>query len=74
MRNNAGGTGTLGIVKSGPGTQVLGASNSYTAGTSVNQGILSITTRKRARQRGAVNFNGGTLNLSNSVVTIANQL
>jgi autotransporter-associated beta strand protein len=67
------GSGTL--IKSGPGTLTLAAGNSFTGGTIINEGTLSLngpagggttTANNYALGSGSVTFQGGTLRLFGS--------
>src|SRR6266542_4319851 len=52
----------LALVKTGAGTQALGANNSYIGGTSINGGTLQVDADcSLGDQRTAVTINGGTL-------------
>ena len=56
-------SGTVGIVKNGPGTWVLAstaANNNYNGGTAINQGILQVSAASNLGT-GNISFNGGTL-------------
>ncbi|MDD5261994.1 MAG: autotransporter-associated beta strand repeat-containing protein [Methylacidiphilales bacterium] len=59
---SAGITGTVGLVKSGSGTLVLSGTNTYSGGTTINGGILSIS--------GAVTANGSPSNIGTAGVTL----
>lgn len=63
-------TGTLGITKTGTGTQTFSGTNSYGGVTNVNGGTLKFTTSLTGV--GAVNVNGGgTLNTIGTAITMA---
>jgi autotransporter-associated beta strand protein len=74
LRNTGGSTtGSLSIVKTGGGTQILGGNMTYTGVTSINQGTLAVT--GSLLNSGTVLVNdGGSLSGSGSVgaVTFAN--
>ena len=56
--------GVTSLVKSGPGTLILNASNSFSGGTFVNGGTLQLVNNGYAAGTGAINLNGGTLYLN----------
>ncbi len=65
------GTGATTITKSGAGTWVLSGTNSYTGGTNINNGILSLVSGIQVlggngtiATIGTINFGGGTLQYS----------
>ena len=64
------GTGLTSLVKSGAGTWVLTGTNTYSGGTTINDGTL-ITGNASALGTGTTTINGGTLNL-NTLSTVAN--
>jgi autotransporter-associated beta strand protein len=49
------------LTKSGSGTLILGADNTYTGGTVFNQGVVQADTLARLGTAGDLRFNGGTL-------------
>jgi autotransporter-associated beta strand protein len=56
-------TGTAGLSKSGAGTLVLTGSNSYSGGTTINDGTLRVVADSNlGASGGGITFNGGTLN------------
>lgn len=55
-----------GITKSGAGTLVLSGSNTFTAGTNVNAGIVSLGHAQALGSSGTISFGGGTLQYSAS--------
>jgi autotransporter-associated beta strand protein len=58
------GTGNIQLIKTGAGNQTLSASNSYTGGTTINAGTLTLGHATDTLANGsAVNVNGGTLAL-----------
>jgi len=78
---NTGGTGTIsgaigesggsfGFTKVGAGTTVLSTANTYTGGTTISAGTLSVGNNS-ALSSGTVTFNGGTL-ANTTGVTLAN--
>ena len=56
--------GALTLTKSGSGTQTLGDVNTYTGGTNINGGILSIGNAAALGSSGTISFGGGTLRYS----------
>ncbi len=61
MRDHAGGSGTLALIKNGTGTQTLsGANINYTGATTVNSGQLILSNAASFRSATAIN-SGGTL-------------
>jgi autotransporter-associated beta strand protein len=73
LRNTGGSTtGSLSIVKTGGGTQILGGNMTYTGVTSINQGTLAVTGSLLSSGTVLVN-DGGSLSGSGSVgaVTLA---
>ena len=73
LRNTGGSTtGSLSIVKTGGGTQILGGNMTYTGDTSINEGTLAVTGSLLNSGTVLVN-NGGSLSGSGSVgaVTLA---
>lgn len=63
-----GGTGALN--KTGAGTMVLGASNTYTLGTVVSAGTLQINANDRLANSGSVTVSGGTFDLQTFTDTV----
>lgn len=70
--------GALSLVKSGSGLLTLSGTNGYCGGTSINAGLVSVTT-DTALGTGAVTFNGGTrltvatgLDVTNAITIGAN--
>ena len=59
-----GGGGTLRLTMSGSGTQVLAGSNSYTGGTAIEAGVLSLAGSGALGASGEISFGGGTLQFS----------
>lgn len=55
------GTGATALTKSGSGTLVLGATNTFTGPVNFNQGVIRATTLASLGSGTALNFNGGTL-------------
>jgi autotransporter-associated beta strand protein len=62
-RNGSGGSGgSYGLVKSGAGSTTLSATNTYSAGTTINAGTLSVSADTNlGGASGGLTFNGGTL-------------
>ena len=65
IADNNGVGGQVALVKSGSGTEVLSASNSYSGGTVINAGRLSLA-NPAALSSGTIQFGGGTLQFSPS--------
>jgi autotransporter-associated beta strand protein len=63
--------GTTGLTKSGSGTLVLAASNTYSGGTTVSAGTLALS-NANALGAGNMTVNGGTLDLGGNNLTAAN--
>jgi autotransporter-associated beta strand protein len=63
------GSGTVALVKSGTGTATLSTSNSYTGGTTLNNGILNIADANALGTTGSIKFTGGTLQYASGVTT-----
>ncbi len=62
-------TGSARLVKDMGGTLVLTGTNSYTGGTAINGGTLSISSDANLGDAaGGLSFNGGTLNITNTTV------
>lgn len=82
VNNNGTGTGTLtlgavgqsgtgSVTKSGSGTLVFSGSNTYTGGTTLSAGNLTVNSGATlAAATGALVVNGGTLNLNNAAQTV----
>jgi autotransporter-associated beta strand protein len=63
-------SGTGAVTKTGAGTIVLSGTNSYTGGTQLNAGTLSISDNQNLGQSsGSVTFNGGTLATTSSLTS-----
>ena len=58
-----GGLGTLSLMMSGNGTQVLAGSNTYTGGTTVSGGMLQLGSQQGVPDNTALTVSGGTLDL-----------
>ena len=59
------GSGATSLTKSGVGRWVLGATNTFSGGTTINAGTLSVGANGRlGASTGGVTFNGGTLELT----------
>jgi len=66
-----GAAATLALVKTGAGTQTLVNTNTYTGGTSINEGTLTLGhASDTLANNGAVNINGGTLALGTNSDTV----
>jgi autotransporter-associated beta strand protein len=63
--------GTTGLTKSGSGTLVLAASNTYSGGTTESAGTLALS-NANALGAGNLTVNGGTLDLGGNNLTAAN--
>jgi len=61
IRNSSGAAGTLALVKTGTGTQILSGTNTYTGGTSINAGTLQAASASAIGSSGNISFGGGTL-------------
>jgi len=57
------GAGTVGLVKTGAGTQTLSGQNIFTGGTTVGGGVLRVTSNMALPSTGAVVINGATLDI-----------
>ena len=55
---------SLGLIKTGTGTEILSGANTYTGGTQINQGTLTVGNAS-ALGMGNVSLNGGGLNTGN---------
>ena len=61
--------GVLSLVKDGPGTwQLDGLNNTYSGGTTINAGLLRISSGNRVLGTGPVRINGGVLDLGVQIV------
>lgn len=65
-------SGTGSITLSGPGQFALGGNNTYSGGTFINGGVLSITS-SNALGSGALTFGGGTLDIPSNI-TLTNAI
>jgi autotransporter-associated beta strand protein len=63
-------SGSISIVKLGAGTQILGGSNAYTGPTTLSAGTL-VAGNAAAFGSGAINVNGGTLDLGSFAINNA---
>jgi fibronectin-binding autotransporter adhesin len=62
-------SGTIAVVKSGAGTWLLGGSNTYTGGSTLNAGRLSISADANLGTGGSLLFNGGVLQITGTAMT-----
>ena len=60
--------GVLSLVKDGPGTWQMDGSSTYTGGTTINAGVLRISTGGRVLGIGPVTINGGILDLGTQII------
>ncbi|WP_296345300.1 autotransporter-associated beta strand repeat-containing protein [Reyranella sp.] len=61
-QNGSGGTGSYALLKSGAGTLVLSGTNSYSGGTQINDGTLSVSADPNLGKAGTgISLSGGTL-------------
>jgi autotransporter-associated beta strand protein len=70
IANNTSGGGTMALVKTGTGTQTLRGTNTYTGGTTVEQGTLTLnyaTVASKLADTGVLTLSGGTLNLASGL-------
>ncbi len=68
------GSGTMALVMNGPGTQVLAGVNTYSGGTTIQQGVLSISNDYNlGNTSGAVAITSGTLQATGSVTLNPNR-
>ncbi|CAN5397481.1 hypothetical protein BH10PLA1_BH10PLA1_01190 [soil metagenome] len=58
---NGASSGNIGLIKSGTGKLILGAVNTYTGGTTVNDGTLQLNVTTGATATGVFTLGGGTL-------------
>jgi autotransporter-associated beta strand protein len=60
------------LVKDGPGTWQLDGSSTYSGGTTINAGLLRISTGGRVLGTGTVTINGGILDLGTQIIQSVN--
>jgi MYXO-CTERM domain-containing protein len=60
--------GVLSLVKDGPGTWQLDGTSTYSGGTTINAGLLRVSTGARVLGTGTVTINGGILDLGTQTV------
>ncbi len=63
------GSGTIAFTKQGSGTLTLSGNNSYTGGTTINDGVLALGSLNAVGTSGTISFGGGTLQYSASNTT-----
>jgi len=61
--------GSGALTKSTSGTVILSGANTYSGGTSINGGILAVTSSGALGSSGTISFNGGTLQFSSANTT-----
>lgn len=66
-----GGTGSVGLTKSGSGTVTLSAANTYTGDTTVTAGTLQLGANERIADTSDLVVNGGTFDLNDFNETLA---
>ena len=71
LTNSGAISGNGNLIKLGAGTLSLSASNSYTGGTTVSNGVLSAGTNNAIGTNSAVTVSGGTLNMGSYTNTVA---
>ncbi len=64
-----GSAGTLALIKSGLGTQVLSGANTFTDGTTINDGALEVGSAGALGSSGTISFGGGALRFSSGNTT-----
>ena len=63
------GSGTVALTKAGSGTLTLSGANSYTGGTTINGGTLSLGNANAIGTTGTITFGGGTLQYTSANTT-----
>ncbi len=69
IADHASGTGTIALTKVGTGTITLSGTNSYSAGTNINGGVLGVASSQALGISGPIAFGGGTLQHSSGNTT-----